>query len=264
MSFLKSAINQVGRDMGKVVSNQVFKDSHSTPYRRVSQNSSNSKRSSSSSSSRIRNTKTEFEKAIDFQTGFRPNTLITKISGAYTVIKNEAKEYISDGYLDTTEASSLFEMMNRFNDKVEDICDVLEIDEKTNEKEINQLSKIVEKTNELFKKTLEVSANGCKERQSEHRKEAENIEKPSFLNYVGLHLVWLGKYARGGEKSILNMVVANIADLITFTFPITRIYLLLKGIFTFPNESKRIKTLKNAHLRLAELEGERAENYLNI
>jgi len=261
MSFLKSAINQVGRDMGKVVSNQVFKDSHSTPYRRVSQNNS---RSNSKPRASIRNVKSEFDKAIEFQTGFKPNTLITKISGAYTVIKNEAKEYISDGYLDTTEASSLFEMMNRFNDKVEDVCDILEMDEEGNEKEINQLSKIVEKTNELFKNTLELSAKGCKERQSEHRIEAENIEKPSLLNYVGLHLVWLGKYARGGEKSILNMVVANIADLVTFTFPITRTYLLLKGIFTFPNENKRVKTLKEAHIKLAELEGQRAENYLNI
>jgi hypothetical protein len=60
------------------------------------------------------------------------------------------------------------------------------------------------------------------------------------------------------------MVIANIADLITFTFPVTRTYLLLKGIFTFPNESKRVKTLKNAHIKLAELEGQRAENYLNI
>lgn len=261
MSFLKSAINQVGRDMGKVVSNQVFKDSHSTPYRRVSQNNS---RSNSKPRTNTRNVKSEFDKAIEFQTGFKPNTLITKISGAYTVIKNEAKEYISDGYLDTTEASSLFEMMNRFNDKVEDVCDILEMDEEGNEKEINQLSKIVEKTNELFKNTLELSAKGCKERQSEHRIEAENIEKPSLLNYVGLHLVWLGKYARGGEKSILNMVVANIADLVTFTFPITRTYLLLKGIFTFPNENKRVKNLKEAHIKLAELEGQRAENYLNI
>lgn len=262
MSFLKSAINQVGRDMGKVVSNQVFKDNHSTPYRRVNQNISNNQRSNTSK--RISKTKTEFDKAIDFQTGFKPITLITKISGAYTVIKNESKEYISDGYLDTTESSNLFEMMKRFNDKVEDICDILEIDEVGNEKEINQLSKIVEKTNELFKNTLEISAKGCKNRQIEHIRETENIEKPNFLKYVGLHLVWLGKYARGGEKSILNMVIANIADLITFTFPVTRTYLLLKGIFTFPTESKRVKTLKNAHIKLAELEGQRAENYLNI
>ena len=96
-----------------------------------------------------------FDKAMDFQTGHRPSTLIAKISGVYTVIKNEANGYISDGYLDTTEASNLFEMMNRFNDKVEDVCDILEIDEEKNEKEINQLSKIVEKTNDLFKNTLD-------------------------------------------------------------------------------------------------------------
>ena len=259
MSFLKSAINQVGRDMGKVVSNQVFKDSHSTPYRSTGQNNTRL-----NTTRRNSNLKSDFDKAMDFQTGHRPSTLIAKISGVYTVIKNEANGYISDGYLDTTESSNLFEMMNRFNMKIDDVCDVLEIDEQANEKEINQLSTIVEKTNSLFKNTLEISAKGCKERQSEHEYEAKNIEKPSFLNYVGLHLIWMGNYARGAEKSIWKTVIANIADLVTFTFPFTRTYLLLKGLFTFPNESKRLKTLKDAHTRLAELEGKRAESYLNI
>jgi hypothetical protein len=259
MSFLKSAINQVGRDMGKVVSNQVFKDSHSSPYRRVGQNNTRL-----NTTSRNSNLKSDFDKAMDFQTGHRPSTLIAKISGIYTVIKNEANGYVSDGYLDTNESSSLFEMMNRFNMKIDDVCDVLEIDEKANEKEINQLSTIVEKTNALFKNILEISANGCKERQSEHENEAKNIEKPSFLNYVGLHLIWMGNYARGAEKSIWKTVVANIADLVTFTFPFTRTFLLLKGLFTFPNENKRLKTLKDAHIRLAELEGKRAKSYLNI
>jgi len=81
---------------------------------------------------------------------------------------------------------------------------------------------------------------------------------------LGLHIVWFGKYARGGEKSILNMVVANIADILTFTFMITRPYLLLKGVFTFSQQSKKIKTLKNAHIELAEIEGKRAESYLSI
>ncbi|GAA5221566.1 hypothetical protein [Membranihabitans marinus] len=35
MSFLQSAINQVGRDLGKVTSNIIFKDAHSTPIRSV-------------------------------------------------------------------------------------------------------------------------------------------------------------------------------------------------------------------------------------
>lgn len=254
MSFLKSAINQVGRDMGKVVSNQVFKNSHSTQYRRVRQNTS----------SRNANLKSDFDKAMNFQTGHRPSTLIAKISGVYTVIKNEANGYVSDGYLDTTESSSLFEMMNRFNMKIDDVCDVLEIDTEANEKEINQLTTIVEKTNELFKNTLEISAKGCQERKSEHESEAKNIEKPNFLNYLGLHLIWMGKYARGAEKSIWKTVLANIADFATLTFPITRIYLLLKGLFTFPVENKRLKKLKDAHTKLAELEGKRAESYLSI
>jgi hypothetical protein len=259
MSFLKSAINQVGRDMGKVVSNQVFKDNHSTPYRRVGQ-----KNTGLNTTKRNSNLKSDFDKAIDFQTGHRPSTLIAKISGVYTVIKNEANSYVSDGYLDTTESSSLFEMMNRFNMKIDDVCDVLEIDEQANEKEINQLSTIVEKTNALFKNTLSISAKGCKERQSEHEYESKNIEKPSILRYVGLHIIWMGNYARGAQKSIWKTVLANVADIVTFTFPVTRTYLLLKGLFTFPSESKRLKTLKDAHIRLAELEGKRAESYLNI
>ncbi|PIB38303.1 hypothetical protein [Maribacter sp. 4G9] len=258
MSFLKSAINQVGRDMGKVVSNQVFNNSHSTPYRRVSQNAR------LKTTAQNKSLKSDFDKAIDFQTGHRPSTLIAKISGVYTVIKNEANQYISDGYLDTSESASLFEMMNRFNMKIDDVCDVLEIDEVANEKEINQLITIVDKTNKLFKETLKVSADGCIERKSEHEIEATKIENVSFLNYVGLHLIWMGKYARGQEKNVWKAVLANIFDIITITFPVTRVYLLLKGVFTFPSESKRRITLKNAHNKLAELEGKRAESYLNI
>ena len=259
MSFLKSAINQIGRDMGKVVSNQLFNDSHSTPYRRVGQNSHQLK-----TKGNVTKFKSDFEKAIDFQTGHRPSTLIAKISGVYTVIKNESNGYIADGYLDTNESSSLFEMMNRFNMKIDDVCDVLEIDEKANEKEINHLSTILKKTNTLFKNALEISAKGCKERQSEHEKEAKKIDKPDFFKYVGFHLIWMGNYARGAKKSIWKTVLANIADVVTFTFPITRIYLLLKGLFTFPTENRRVKTLKEAHIRLAELEGKRAELYLSI
>lgn len=33
--FIRSAVNQVGRDGGKVISNQLYGDAHSTPYRRV-------------------------------------------------------------------------------------------------------------------------------------------------------------------------------------------------------------------------------------
>lgn len=74
----------------------------------------------------------------------------------------------------------------------------------------------------------------------------------------------MGNYAKGEEKSIWKTVLANIADLVTFTFPITRTFLLLKGLFTFPVHNKRLDTLKNNHKRLAELEGKRADSYLSI
>ena len=90
MSFLKSAINQVGRDVGKVVSNSLFKDSHAASYRRVI-NIRNTVNNSL-------NSKNEFEKAINFQTGHRPSTLVAKISGVYTIIKNEINQFLSDGY----------------------------------------------------------------------------------------------------------------------------------------------------------------------
>ncbi len=262
MSFLKSAINQVGRDMGKVISNQIFKDSHSTPYRRVGQNYENS--TSSNFETQNLYISSEFSKAINFQTGFRPNTLINKISGVYTVIKNEANSYVSDGYLDASESASLFEMMNRFKNKIDDIYDILEFDEEGNEKELGQLTKILEKTNKLFKNTLETSYKGFKQRQLEYKIEYENVVSANLLNYLGLHLIWFGKYARGGEKSISKMVVANIVDLITFTFPITRTYLLIKGILTFPSESERVKRLRDFHLKSSELQGQRAQNYLNL
>lgn len=256
MSFLKSAVNQVGRDLGKVVSNQLFKDNHSAPYRRVI--------NKQPTKTQYTPNKTSFDKAIDFQTGYRPSTLIIKLSGVYTVIKNETTNFISVGYLDTSESNELFYMMSQFNNKVDDVCDILEIDEETNKKEINQLTALVNKANNLFDDTLKISAKGCLHRQKEHVDKTGEIKEISFIDYLSLNLIWMGDYARGGKKSITNAVLANIADLITLTFPFTRSYLFLKGIFTYSKENNRRKKTKKAHFKLAELEGKRAETYLSI
>ena len=258
MSFLKSAINQVGRDMGKVVSNQVFQDSHSTPYRRTGSFSSQQIQNSQQRS----NFKSEFDKAIEFQTGHRPNTLIAKVSGVYTVLKNEANNYISDGYLDAEESESLFTMMERFNQKVDDVCDILEIDEESNKKEIDQLIKIVEKTNELFKQTLRVSAEGCENRKTELKNESEQIETLSFLKFVGLNAVWMGKYARTGKKSWGATIFANIFSLLLF--PFIHVCMAIYGALTYSVENSKRKKLKMAYVRMAELESKRAEIYLSI
>ncbi len=256
MSFLKSAINQVGRDMGKVVSNQIFKDAHSTPYRNI--------RSSNNRQSRrvTTNVKPEFDRAIDFQTGHRPSTLIARIAGVYTVIKNEANFYISDGYLDTDESESLFQMMNRFNEKIDDICDILEIDEEANKKEINQLTKIVEKTNDLFRRILQISAEGCEMRKAELNEEAEMIKNVSFLKFVALNAIWMGKYAKTGQKDWFATILANLISLCLF--PFVHVCMAIYGALTYSGANRKRKKLKEAYERMAELEGKRAETYLSI
>lgn len=255
MSFIKSAINQVGRDMGKVVSNQIFKDTHSTPYRITGS-------SSDSNSSKRRVYKSDFEKAISFQTGHRANTLISKISAVYTVLKNEAAEYLADGYLDIYESDVLFEMMNRFNSKVDDICDVLEIDESANQKEINQLGLIIEKTNSLFKQTLIVSADGCQEKSIELEEKANAMGDLSFIKYVGLCTIWMKKYAQTGERSIGSTILANLVSLLIF--PFAHLVAGLYGAVTYFGERKRREGIKSTYLRMAELEILRAEKYLEI
>lgn len=256
MSFLKSVINQVGKDMGKAVSNQIFKDAHATPYRRVG-NSANGQFIQRRSAF-----KSEFDRAINFQTAHRPNTLILKISGVYTVLKNEANHYISDGYLDTNESDNLFTMMKRFNQKVDDVCDILEVDEVGNITEIEQLTKIVEKTNALFKQTLVISAQGCEDRKFQLKEEAKQIENLSFLRFILLTTVWMGKYARTGEKSWGATIFANLLSLLVF--PLIHICMFFYGMLTYSGVNSKRKKLKNAIGKMSELEGERAKAYLSI
>lgn len=146
MSFLKSAINQVGRDFGKVISNQMFKDAHAAPIRMAGANPNG----------RTKKVKSEFEKALTFPLTQKPNTLLTKMGAAYIELKNEADEFLSDGYLSMDELKQLVDLFNTYNNKAGDITDLLELDEEKNAEEISKLADLVQKNKELFIKTLEI------------------------------------------------------------------------------------------------------------
>ena len=257
MSFLKSAINQVGRDLGKVVSNKVFKDSHSSPYRRVGDNVSINQ---SRKNEKIE--KTEFEKAVNFNLGFKPKTLMTKVAAAYSILKSTLNRYVSDGYLDTEESSRMFEMVSQFNSKIDEVCDVLELDEKSNQNELEQLDMIAKKTVKHIKEILLLSAEGCEKKSAEHMLKSESIKSPSLLKYVGFHMIWMGKYARGEKKSLTNTILANIADILTFTFPVTRSYLLVNGLYTYRGKFSETKKRIGLHKLLSDTEMKRASAYL--
>lgn len=268
MGFLQSAINQVGRDMGRVVSNTVFKDRHSIPIRRARSYASAKTQSGPTVAHQnarpIQEVQDEFDKAISFKTGYRPSTLISKLGGAFVVIKNEARAFVADGYLDVSESQQLFAMMKQFIDKCGDVEDVIGFNEAEDAKEYKQLEKITLTTKEVFVDVLKISAKACRERAQDYENQAKTLKPDSFGRYVGLHLLWMPRYAKGGEKKVNSAIIANILDVITLTFPLTRSVLLLIGVVTYPGEIRKTKQAKESFSLLAEQEQTRAETYEEI
>ena len=263
MGFLQSAINQVGRDMGRVVSNTVFKDRHAIPIRRAAsrKNSLANRKPTQPKAHPIDEVKEEFEKSISFKTGYRPTTLISKLGGAFVVIKNESKAFVEDGYLDVEESQQLFSMMKQFADKLSDVEDVVSFTEDEDSQVYRQLEKIHESTKRIFVEVLEVSVDACKVRAQEHEQAAKAFRPIEFWRYVGLHLIWMPNYAKGGEKKETRAVIANILDVVTLTFPITRSILLLLALVTYNSENKEQKATAKAHRDIAHYERQRAKAY---
>lgn len=62
--FIRSAVNQVGRDGGRVISNQIYGDAHSTPIRKTGESSSTSSVKETQESITINAGKTEYDAVI--------------------------------------------------------------------------------------------------------------------------------------------------------------------------------------------------------
>jgi 23S rRNA pseudoU1915 N3-methylase RlmH len=263
MSFLKSTINQVGRDLGKVVSNEVFKDAHSTPHRIVKNNQKNN--SSRQVFAQKKKEKLDnCDKLISFNIAYKADTLITKLSGVYVEMKNLSSEFVEDGYLDSKETTDLFTTIEKFNGKTSDIYDVLTINEQKNEKYIEQVSSLVDKTKEHFKKILTVAIEGCEKKSKHYKNRSESVVGISLKKYTFLHFFWMSKYARGGEKNLRKAIFANLIDIITAFFILSRPVLILTALFTYPNIKKKNKELKKSLSELAELELKRVEEFRKI
>lgn len=266
MAFLQSAINQVGRDLGRVVSNTVFKDSHSIPIRRATsyqkKNKQTSNRVKTRKASPIERVQSSFKESINFKTSYTPKTLISKLGGTFIVIKNEAKNFIDDGYLTLNESQQLFKMLTQFNDKVNDIEDILSFTtDEDNTKVYGQLERIVEATKEVMNETLEISAQACVVRAIEYEQASKANTLISFKKYVALHLIWMSNYAKGDPKNVINAVIANILDLVTLTFPLTRTALFIIGFTSYSSFKKEHEETIEGLIALAHQERERAKTY---
>lgn len=265
MAFLQSAINQVGKDLGRVVSNTVFKDSHSIPIRRAAsyqkKNKQTSNRVKARKASPIENVQSRFQESIDFKTSHTPKTLISKLGGAFIIIKNKAKNFIDDGYLALNESQQLFKMLTQFNDKVNDVEDILNFTYEDDAKVYDQLERIVEATKEVMNETLEISAQACVVRAMEYEQTSKTNELISFKKYVALHLIWMSNYAKGDPKNVINAVIANILDIVTLTFPLTRTALFVMGLTSYSSFKKEHEETIEGLIALAHQERERAKTY---
>ena len=258
MSFFNSAINQVGRDLGKVVSNQVFKDSHSTPYRTVAHKNANVNQGEIIK----RVDKTNFDKLVGALEGVsKPSTKLEKLSLVYLEIRNEGRRFLEDGYLDNNEAVSLFSMISILNQKAEEISHLLDINKEKNKNEIEALDLLMKKVQETMREIMKAAKKGAEAKKAELIQGLEGVESISFWRYIKLNVIWMGNYARGGVKSITKTVLANVIDILTLTFLISRPFLFLQGIFTYRKEAKRRATIKDWYATRADLESKRLVVY---
>ncbi|MBZ9627747.1 hypothetical protein LB450_06500 [Psychroflexus sp. CAK1W] len=175
--------------------------------------------------------------------------------------KNEAKAFIEDGYLDVEESQQLVSMMKDFADKCSDVEDVVSFTEEEDSKVYKQLENILHTTQKVYVEVLRTSAKACEDRAKVYEKAAQEVEPLHFGRYVLLHLLWMPRYARGGEKKIGWAIFLNILDLVTLTFVFTRSILLILALVTYPKESKERKESQEKYKALAQQERDRAKAY---
>lgn len=255
--FLNSVISQLGRDTGKVLSNSVFGDAHSTPIRMIRSISKSSGGSAKEIIERKSN-KTEFEKALDFDRSTTPKTLIRRTHALSIILEEEMIRLLADEFFSAEESAEAFRMINQFCQKAESIAKQLQIDEEGNASELFQLEKIVVQTNEDFKKLLLKGAESCDLVSSQLQGSAHEKFKFNFFRWLILNTVFMRGYAKSGEKKIGNTIAANL-----FLFG-GQILMFLIGLLTAPSEIARLKKSRSAYLKASQRERERATKYREI
>ncbi len=273
MSFANAVIRQVGRDLGKVISNQLFKDSHSTPYRRVGNRRRTQNQQTTQVATQPKQTQTEeltsaaFDKAIGFATTYTAPTMVRKLMGVYEVINNEIFKAKRDGFIDSEEAKLIFTMEQEFHHKAEIIADLLELDEAENEKHLEKLEKVVRLTSGLFHETLNLAIKGAEIEKQHYQKKQNKIQPIQFGNYIGLHFILMGTYAKTGKKQLWKTIVGNIVSLIiliVFYVPLLNLVGLVQGLVTYAAEKSGRDAKRNLLQQEINLSESRKQLYLDV
>lgn len=189
--FVNSMVRQVGRDLGKVVSNQVFGNAHSTPIRHVNRIANTSSYPSHGTKSADRRRKTDFEKSLNFKMTYTPPTLLNKLAGALIELKNEARTLIEDGYLSSGETQYFLSLLKDFNDKIADVITALNLHNKTKPEDEERLLKIINESNDLVKDIASSGYDGCLDEINTINNRISRINTDELANQ---NLLWAGAF----------------------------------------------------------------------
>jgi len=110
MGIFNSIKNQIGRDIGKSISNVILKDTHATPIRMTGSKSTKRKRISVD----------EYEKKIKLiDLSQTPKTIIRKLGAVLVEFESDLQGYLSDGFIDFQEeiqiAKRFYKILDTFS-----------------------------------------------------------------------------------------------------------------------------------------------------
>jgi hypothetical protein len=205
-------------------------------------------------------TSRDFDRALNFTTTFTAQTMVRKLAGVYEVIKTEIYKAAQDGYLDTEEARMIFQMESEFQHKAEIITDLLELDEEANKKPLQDLEKTIQLTQNLFYKTLDLAIKGADVQYEYYKTQADSVQEIDKSRFIWLHAIWMGHYAKTGQKRLANTIVANLfSTLVIYWFyvPTINIIGLINGVIQYSSEKSKRQAFKNKMLQEATLEVQR-------
>jgi len=103
MSFFDSVINQIGRDVGRTISNKVLKEAHATPVKMVGQ-STNSNEIRRKNITNISNQE-KLINSIDLSQ--TPKTIIRKLGAVLIDFDTSVNDYMLDGHISFKEEIEL-------------------------------------------------------------------------------------------------------------------------------------------------------------
>ena len=184
--FINSMIRQVGRDMGKVVSNKVFKDSHSSPYRRVGNNTS---------TNTFKKNKDDFYSFIQFPITNSPPTLLQKIIASYVLLKKEFQLILEDDFLEWDEIQDMMNILNLFILKFTEIHDIVTLNQMKIDKLDNIGNEFVQHTKSFIDRCLLLVSEDIKVFKEELEKTTYNfikkkrIKKNLAISQEKIHLL---------------------------------------------------------------------------